>query len=61
MKQELEQKVSTLTSQRNARLTEIGAENSTVCQLADLALLEAGLLTGEKLTNFIQRSMSMLK
>ena len=61
MKQELEQKVSTLTAQRNARLTEIGIENSTVRQLADLALLEAGLLTGEKLTQFIQRSMSMLK
>ena len=61
MKQELEQKVSTLTAQRNARLTEIGNENSTVRQLADLALLETGLLTGEKLTQFIQRSMSMLK
>ena len=61
MKQELEQKVSTLTAERNARLTEIGSENSTVRQLADLALLEAGLLTGEKLTQFIQRSMSMLK
>ena len=61
IKQELEQKVSTLTAQRNARLTEIGNENSTVRQLADLALLEAGLLTGEKLAQFIQRSMSMLK
>lgn len=61
MKQELEQKVSSLTAQRNARLTEIGTENGTVRQLADLALLEAGLLTGEKLSQFIQRSMSMLK
>lgn len=61
MKQEIEQKVSTLTAQRNARLTEIGTENSTVRQLTDLALLEAGLLTGEKLSQFIQRSMSMLK
>ena len=61
IKQEIEQKVSTLTAQRNARLTEIGTENSTVRQLTDLALLEAGLLTGEKLSQFIQRSMSMLK
>ena len=61
MKQELEQKVSSLTAQRNARLTEIVTENGTVRQLADLALLEAGLLTGEKLSQFIQRSMSMLK
>ena len=61
MKQELEQKVATLTAERNARLTKIGNENSTVRQLTDLALLEAGLLTGEKLSQFIQRSMNMLK
>ena len=61
MKQELEQKVATLTAERNARLTKIGNENSTVRQLTDLALLEAGLLTGEKLSQFIQHSMNMLK
>ncbi|MBQ9137452.1 MAG: molecular chaperone HtpG [Alistipes sp.] len=61
MQSELETKLSELTSQRNARLKEIGAENSTVRQLADLALLEAGLLSGEKLSQFIARSMAMLK
>ena len=61
MQQQLEQSLDQLTSQRNARLAEIGSKNSIVRQLADLALLEAGLLKGEKLTEFISRSMAMLK
>ena len=61
MQQQLEQSLDQLTSQRNTRLAEIGSKNSIVRQLADLALLEAGLLKGEKLTEFISRSMAMLK
>ena len=61
MQQQIEQKVSTLTAERNARLEQLGSQNSTVRQLTDLALLEAGLLKGEKLAEFINRSMAMLK
>ena len=61
MQQQIEQNVSTLTAERNARLEQLGSQNSTVRQLTDLALLEAGLLKGEKLAEFISRSMAMLK
>ena len=61
MQQQIEQKVTTLTAERNARLEQLGSQNSTVRQLTDLALLEAGLLKGEKLAEFISRSMAMLK
>ena len=61
MQEQVEQKVETLTAERNARLEQLGSQNSTVRQLTDLALLEAGLLKGEKLARFISRSMSMLK
>ena len=61
MQEQVEQKVSNLTAERNARLEQLGSQNSTVRQLTDLALLEAGLLKGEKLAEFISRSMAMLK
>ena len=61
MQEQVEQKVETLTAERNARLEQLGSQNSTVRQLTDLALLEAGLLKGEKLAQFINRSMAMLK
>ena len=61
MQEQVEQKVSALTAERNARLEQLGSQNSTVRQLTDLALLEAGLLKGEKLAEFISRSMAMLK
>ena len=61
MQEQVEQKVSALTAERNARLEQLGSQNSTVRQLTDLALLEAGLLKGEKLAQFINRSMAMLK
>ena len=61
MQEQVEQKVSALTAERNARLEQLGSQNSTVRQLTDLALLEAGLLKGEKLAQFISRSMAMLK
>lgn len=44
----------------NTALKEYGAENDLVGQLIDLALLGSGLLTGEALAKFIQRSQRML-
>jgi molecular chaperone HtpG len=43
-------------------LTEVSAEKQATLarQAADLALLSQGLLKGEKLTNFIKRSVELI-
>ena len=60
MREELSKKVVTLRDERNQRLTAIGAENKLVKQIIDLALLSNGLLKGKNLTEFIQRSISLI-
>lgn len=60
MREELSKKVVTLRDERNRRLNEIGAENKLVKQIIDLALLSNGLLKGKNLTEFIQRSISLI-
>ncbi|MBP5618978.1 MAG: molecular chaperone HtpG [Bacteroidaceae bacterium] len=42
-------------------LAEYAKENDKVHQLIDLALLQNGMLKGEALTNFIKRSVSLIK
>ncbi len=49
-----------LEGQINSELKAYGSGNDLVGQLVDLALLGSGLLTGEALANFIQRSQRML-
>ena len=49
-----------LSDERNERLREIGGENRLVKQIIDLALLTNGMLKGKNLTDFIQRSISLL-
>ena len=61
MRDELSQKVVTLRDERNERLREIGRENTLVRQIIDLALLSNGLLKGKNLTDFIQRSISLIE
>ncbi len=61
MRTELSQKVVTLRDERDERLREIGHENSMVKQIIDLALLSNGMLKGKSLSDFIQRSISLLK
>ncbi len=56
----LTDKVAGLRGERSARLHEIGASNSLVKQLIDLALLSNGMLKGENLTNFIRRSVELI-
>jgi len=58
--EEVNAKVDALRGERNARLREIGSENPLVKQLIDLALLSNGMLKGEKLTNFIRRSVELI-
>ncbi len=61
MRDELSKKVVTLRDERNQRLTEIGAGNKLVKQIIDLALLTNGMLKGKNLTDFIQRSISLIE
>ena len=60
MREELSKKVVTLRDERNQRLKEIGKENALVRQIIDLALLSNGMLKGKNLSDFIQRSISLI-
>ncbi len=60
MREELSKKILTLRDERNIRLKEIGKENSLVRQIIDLALLSNGMLKGKNLSDFIQRSISLI-
>jgi len=60
MREELSKKVVTLRDERNIRLKEIGNENALVRQIIDLALLSNGMLKGKNLSDFIQRSISLI-
>ncbi len=60
-REELSKKVVTLRDERNQRLTQIGTENKLVKQIIDLALLTNGMLKGKNLTDFIQRSISLIE
>ncbi len=53
-------KIDELVSQRDAILSEYAAGNQLVGQLIDLALLASGMLKGEALSRFIQRSVQMI-
>ncbi len=61
MREELSKKVVTLRDERNERLKEIGGGNRLVRQIIDLALLTNGMLKGKNLTDFIQRSISLIE
>lgn len=61
MREELSKKVVTLRDERNERLKEIGSQNDLVKQIIDLALLSNGMLKGKSLTDFIQRSISLIE
>ena len=61
MRDDLSKKVASLRDERNERLREIGKENSLVRQIIDLALLSNGMLKGKNLTDFIQRSISLIE
>ncbi|MEZ3440635.1 molecular chaperone HtpG [Alistipes sp.] len=60
-REELSKKIVTLRDERNERLKEIGSSNRLVRQIIDLALLTNGMLKGKSLTDFIQRSISLIE
>ena len=61
MREQLSKRVVELREERNGRLEEIGKENKKVRQIIDLALLSNGMLKGKNLTDFIQRSISLIE
>ena len=61
MSEELSKKIITLRDERNEHLREIGKENKLVRQIIDLALLSNGMLKGKNLSDFIQRSISLIE
>ena len=61
LSEELSKKVVTLRDERNERLKEIGKQNKLVRQIIDLALLSNGMLKGKNLTDFIQRSITLIE
>ncbi len=61
MRDTLSQRVEELHKERDTRLEEIGKDNRKVRQIIDLALLSNGMLKGKNLTEFIQRSISLIE
>ncbi len=59
-REELSKKIIELRDERNQRLTEIGSGNKLVKQIIDLALLTNGMLKGKNLTDFIERSITLI-
>ena len=60
-REDLSKKIVTLRDERNERLKEIGSDNRLVRQIIDLALLTNGMLKGKNLTDFIQRSITLIE
>ena len=60
-REDLSKKIVTLRDERNERLKEIGSDNRLVRQIIDLALLTPGMLKGKNLTDFIQRSITLIE
>ena len=61
MRETLSKRIVELREERDNRLSEIGRENRKVRQIIDLALLSNGMLKGKNLTDFIERSISLIE
>ena len=61
MRETLSKRIVELRTERDSRLEEIGKGNRKVRQIIDLALLSNGMLKGKNLTEFIQRSISLIE
>jgi len=60
-RQSLEKQMEDLRHKREEKLKSYGKNNKLAKQLVDLALLSNNMLKGEDLTNFIRRSVEMIK
>lgn len=61
LQHELDKQWESLRAEKDAIFAEFASGNAVIKQLIDLALLQNGMLTGESLTNFIKRSIKMIK
>jgi molecular chaperone HtpG len=57
----LDKKIQEVKDKRTEVLKQYGKNNKLVKQLVDLALLSNNLLKGEELTNFVKRSVELIK
>ena len=58
--QSVEKQIGELRDKRNNVLANFAKDEKLVSQLIDLALLSNNMLKGESLTNFINRSISLM-
>ena len=58
---DLDKQWDELKAKKEAIFVDYGAKNKLVKQLIDLALLQNGMLKGEALSNFIKRSIELMK
>jgi molecular chaperone HtpG len=58
---DVEKQIADLEDKRNNMLSEYGKTNKLVKQLIDLALLANNMLKGEALSNFVKRSVELIK
>jgi molecular chaperone HtpG len=58
---DLDKQWDELKAKKEAIFADYGAKNKLVKQLIDLALLQNGMLKGEALSNFIKRSIELMK
>lgn len=58
---DLNKQIEELRKQRDTTLVNFGKSEKTVKQLVDLALLSNGMLKGADLTNFVQRSYTLIE
>jgi molecular chaperone HtpG len=58
---DVEKQITELEDKRDKILLEYGKTNQLVKQLADLALLANNMLKGEALSNFVKRSVGLIK
>ncbi len=59
--EELEKQVSAVKDKQKELLSHFGKENKVVKQLIDLALLSNSMLKGEDLSNFLKRSVDLIR
>ncbi len=59
-KAELEKTIESQKKEVKNKINEFGKQNKIISEVTDLALLSLGLLKGEKLNNFIKRSVELI-
>ena len=59
--EEQDKKISSLRQEKEQKLQDFGKNNKLVSQLIDLALISNNMLKGERLNNFVKRSVELIE